>query len=34
VAFAVGAHRLLGVPLPLAHGVRLFDFLDEQLPAR
>jgi hypothetical protein len=34
VSFAVGAHRLLGVPLRLVPGVRLFDFLDEQLPAR
>ena len=34
VTFAVGAHRLLGFPSPLVLRVRMFDFLDEQLPAR
>jgi hypothetical protein len=34
VAFVVGAHRLLGVPSRLVPGVRLFSFLDEQLPTR
>lgn len=32
VTFAVGAHRLLGTPSRLTPGVRLFEFLDEQLP--
>lgn len=34
VSFAVGAHRLLGTPTRLSRGVRFFEFLDEQLPAR
>ncbi len=34
VAFVVGSHRLLGVPSRLVPGVRMFEFLDEQLPAR
>jgi hypothetical protein len=34
VSFAVGAHRLLGTPVRLSLGIRIFEFLDEQLPAR
>lgn len=34
VRFAVGAHRLLGVPSRLVPGLRLFDFRDEDLPGR
>ena len=33
VKFAVGAHRLLGAPTRLVRGLRMFEFLDEQLPA-
>jgi hypothetical protein len=33
VTFVVGSNRLLGTPSKLRRGVRLFEFLDEQLPA-